>query len=148
MRWYTWWLAHLSKDGRSGEVAGTRQMLAHRTTDAGPCVCRLTLGGACWRGASDARTFTRQTLASVSVHGGVSSTWSERASVKRCVASVDDVTDASVGWAQCGVLCATSVAATDAGLGRDGRVWRWEFNHWRSGAQGHVSALCASDAGV
>jgi hypothetical protein len=71
------------------------------------------------RGGGDGRANAHVIDAGVSVYLSVSG---ERTSVRRCVVSVDDATNASVGSARHGVLCAASVAATDARLGRDGRV--------------------------
>jgi hypothetical protein len=53
-----------------------RQTLAHRATDAGPCVCRLTLAAQCcsvMARASDAAMLEGQTLTSASVTSGVCS---------------------------------------------------------------------------
>jgi hypothetical protein len=75
-----------------------RQTLAHRATDAGPCVYRLTLAAQCCSvmvRASDAAMLERQTLMSASVASGVCSAAS--LGFYRCrAASVAEEMDASV----------------------------------------------------
>jgi hypothetical protein len=77
-----------------------RQTLAHRATDAGSCVCRLTLAAQCcsvMARVSDAAMLERQTLTSASVASGVCSAASLGFNGRRA-ASVAEATDASVAF--------------------------------------------------
>jgi hypothetical protein len=75
-----------------------RQTLAHRATDAGSCVYRLTLAAQCcsvMARASNAAMLERQTLTSASVASGVCNAASLGFDGRRA-ASVAEATDASV----------------------------------------------------
>jgi hypothetical protein len=79
-----------------------RQTLAHRATDARPCVYQLTLAAQCYSvmaRASDAAMLERQTLTSASVTSGVCSAASLGFDGRRAT-SVAEATDASVTFGQ------------------------------------------------
>jgi MOSC domain-containing protein YiiM len=108
-----------------------RQTLAHKATDAGPCVCRLTLAAQCcsvMAHVSVAAMLERQTLMSASVASGVCSAASLDFDRHR-VTSVAEATDASIVFGRArggsdrrvchirawhGAYWTTSVDATDA----------------------------------
>jgi hypothetical protein len=77
-----------------------RQTLAHRATDAGPCICRLTLAAQCCSvmvRASDAAMLERQTLTSASVASSVCSAASLGFDGRRAT-SIAEATDTSVAF--------------------------------------------------